>query len=245
MKRSIEGLGGKYGTDYLNWKKWDGKFGDLTKRDSAYFSKEISRTRNHFSNKSRVLEVGFGNGGFLSFCRQNGWDVYGTEVNESLVKIASRDGFKVVHSENLSSFEESYFDLVVAFDVLEHINQDQLSNFLLEIKRVLKNDGIFLARFPNGDSPFGLRIQNGDVTHITTIGSGKIRYFSTQLNLQIIFVGGEFQPILGVGILHFSHGVFSFVVKKAINLITRLIFFPRVDIDFLSPNLVSIFKIQK
>lgn len=33
---------------------------------------------------------------------------------------------------------------------------------------------VFLARFPNGDSTIGMRNQNGDITHVNAISTGKI-----------------------------------------------------------------------
>jgi cyclopropane fatty-acyl-phospholipid synthase-like methyltransferase len=67
-----------------------------------------------------------------------------------LVEIAKQNGFNVLQTYNLECFAENMFDLVAAFDVLEHIPQDKLLDFLTQIKRILKNDGVFIARFPNG-----------------------------------------------------------------------------------------------
>jgi 2-polyprenyl-3-methyl-5-hydroxy-6-metoxy-1,4-benzoquinol methylase len=64
------------------------------------------------------------------------WDVRGTEINEDLVSIAKQNGFKVTHAADLSKFNDSTYDLIVAFDVLEHIPQEILPNMILEIKRI-------------------------------------------------------------------------------------------------------------
>ncbi len=137
-----------------------------------------------------MLEIGFGNGTFLKYAQQKEWDVYGTEINNELVGIAKESGFNVRQSKTVACFKDNTFDLVLAFDVLEHIPQDNLLDFLIEVKRVLKNGGFFIARFPNGDSPFGLKIQNGDVTHITSIGSGKVYYLGTATNMKVFFLLG-------------------------------------------------------
>jgi hypothetical protein len=44
-------------------------------------------------------------------------------------------------------------------------------DFKLDVKRVLKPGGRFIARCPNGDSPFRLVNQNGDVTQVTSIAA--------------------------------------------------------------------------
>jgi hypothetical protein len=130
----------------------------------------------------------------------------------------------------------------VAFDVLEHIPQDLLSNLILDISRVLKSDGVFLARFPNGDSPFGLINQNGDATHVTTIGSNKIKYFAAQANMQVIFIGGEAQPIFGTSTKTLIHRAITLPIQMLLNLFVNLIFFPHGHVEFCSSNLTIILK---
>jgi 2-polyprenyl-3-methyl-5-hydroxy-6-metoxy-1,4-benzoquinol methylase len=100
----------------------------------------------------------------------------GIEANLELVNIAEHLGYKALHSDEMYAINADQFDLIAAFDVLEHIPQSEILNFLSQVKRMLKNGGVFIARFPNGDSPFGLANQNGELTHVTAIGSEKFRY---------------------------------------------------------------------
>lgn len=236
-------LENSYGNDYLEWKIWGrNDFGSITKTESAYFSAEISRTNYKFQKNSKILEIGFGNGAFLKYAIENNWDICGTEINEVLVKIAKDAGFNVSHTSNLSGFKSNAFDLVVAFDILEHIPQNDIPNMILEVKRILKDGGIFIARFPNGDSPFGLFNQNGDITHITTIGSGKIFYFAARADMEVSFAGGQAEPLLGVSLLHFIHRMVTLPFKKLVNLLINCIFFPRANIAFCSSNLTMIYR---
>jgi len=238
-EKSYESL---YGDSYLSWKNWgDSKFGALKKTEKAYFKAEISRTKHKFQKGNKVLEIGFGNGAFLKYATGMDWDICGTEINHSLVKSAKDNGFsKVTHADNLASFNDDQFDLIVAFDVLEHIPQMLLTNFLLDVKRVLKKDGFFIARFPNGDSPFGLLNQNADITHQTVLGTGKMTYFASKINMKLVFAGGEAQPLIGVNFIHFIHRLVALPVKKLINVFVRLIFFPKTNITFCSSNLIIV-----
>ena len=78
----------EYDDGYISWKKWgDDKFGKLIAKDISDFAAEISRTKRSFSEGSRVLEVGFGNGSFLAFSKQRNWKVTGTEINKNLINI--------------------------------------------------------------------------------------------------------------------------------------------------------------
>jgi len=233
-----------FGEYYLKWKNW-GQFSNFSKlhnQDKAYFISEIKKTKRCFDSHSKVLEIGFGNGSFLRFARDQNWDIFGTEINENLVDLAVGFSYKAICSDNLLAYDDNMFDLIVAFDVLEHIQQEQLPDFINDIKRILKVGGYFIARVPNGDSPFGLINQNGDVTHVTTIGSGKAHYFASHCDFEIIFIGGEAQPLLGNGLLRIFYRIILITFKKILSFITNIIFFPRSKVAFYSPNLVFIFK---
>lgn len=245
-KESSADIGNNYGQNYLQWKSWgNDTFGTLDKSDARYFCSEIKRTKQIFPKQSKVLEIGFGNGSFLTYALNNGWDICGTEANNNLVDLARNLGFNVTSADDLSHFSSNTFDLIVAFDVLEHIPQDFIPEFFKETKRLLKDGGFFIARFPNGDSPFGLINQNGDITHITTIGSGKARFFAAKEHMRLVYIGGEAKPLMGVGALHFLHRVATFPVKALINIFVNAVFFPRSNIDFCSSNLTVIYQADK
>tara|TARA_Y100001968_G_C19348490_1_gene713360 strand:+ start:209 stop:931 length:723 start_codon:yes stop_codon:yes gene_type:complete len=232
-----------YDEGYLSWKNWGGdKFGELIAKDSSDFSSEISRTKRRFIKGSRVLDVGFGNGNFLAFSKKKNWEVTGIEINKNLIDIALEKGFDVIHCKSLEQFNSDTFDLVVAFDVLEHFDHNSVEMFLREIKRILKNDGIFLAKFPNGDSPFGLSNQNGDITHLISIGSNKARYWADNVGLEIVYIGANAMPILTRDLKFMLQRFLSVPIRKTLNFITNLIFFPRFNISFFSRDLTLILR---
>ncbi|EQD72861.1 Cyclopropane-fatty-acyl-phospholipid, partial [mine drainage metagenome] len=165
--------------------------------------------------------------------------------NEGLVRCAKEQGYSAVNCEDVSGFDDDTFELVVAFDVIEHIREGELYGFLLEIKRILRDGGHFIARFPNGDSPFGLPYQNGDVTHVTAIGSGKVAFFAAKSNMEMVFLGGEAQPIGGTCLVHFVHRLIAVPTKRIINCFVKNIFFPRSNIEFCAANLTLIYKARK
>lgn len=107
-----------------------------------------------FPQNCHVLEVGFGEG-------------YGTNILSKSVKVATITGIDVDlnSTKNASSkyksdklsykhfngekipFKDNYFDTVVSFQVIEHIQNDV--NYIYEIYRVLKSGGIFILTTPN------------------------------------------------------------------------------------------------
>jgi SAM-dependent methyltransferase len=226
-----------YGSAYLEWKEWNPEsFGVLSASEEADFAALLRKVRLDIGEGSRVLEIGFANGAFLQFGRRRKWKMRGTEVTAGLLECAHQQGFQVTEADTLESFEDASFEMVAAFDVMEHIPLEALPDFLSEVRRVLKPGGVYIARFPNGDSPFGRHIQNGDVTHRTAIGSIRARYLAMQAGMEVEFLGCEVQAIWA-GRTDTPHRFFAVPVKKLMNAFLNLVFSPRDPVPFCSPNL--------
>ncbi len=105
------------------------------------------------------------------------------EVQKPLIDAAKSVG--IAAYESLGDIKEKTFDLIVGFDVLEHLTVDQLKDLFAQSKMLLKDNGIMLFRFPNADSFVGLASQNGDFTHLTAIGKLKLHQIITPLDLRI------------------------------------------------------------
>ncbi len=231
-----------YGAGYLEWKHWNPEnFGLLSPRERADFAALLRKAKIDVSEGAPVLEIGFGNGTFLEFGRRRGWQMQGTEVNPGLLECATRCGFHVTGAETLDDFPSRAFQMVAAFDVMEHILLELLPGFLGEVRRVLKPGGYFVARFPNGDSPFGRHLQNGDVTHKTAIGSIRARFLAQQAAMQVVFLDSEVQAIWA-GRTHTPHRMFAVPVKKLMNAFLNLVFSPRDPLPFCSANLQLVLR---
>jgi 2-polyprenyl-3-methyl-5-hydroxy-6-metoxy-1,4-benzoquinol methylase len=161
-------------TNYSEWKGWlnEVPFGELQASESERFRMQLDRFSISYK-QINALELGFGNGGFMRFLKDNGSVVEGIEVQEELIEAAKRFGFPAHNSVDKAT--QAPYDLIVAFDVLEHLTLPQLMDFFVHADRLLKSDGVMLFRFPNADSFAGLGAQNGDFTHITSIGQQKLQ----------------------------------------------------------------------
>jgi hypothetical protein len=203
----------KPGSRYIKWKKWS-EFGKLTQQQYLSFEAEINRFNLNLNKSSKVLEVGFGNGGFLAFGKMKGWQIYGTELNQELIRKAKHSKFRVYNYNKTKVFKNNTFDLVIALDVLEHISNEDLPLFFNDVSRILKkNKGFFIARFPNGDSPFSLPLQNGDITHKSHIGISKVDYLCQNSNLRLMAVFGELHCNYRNN--NFAHMLICFLINKA------------------------------
>lgn len=208
--------------DYVDWKAWDAvEFGRYSKLDAQYYSAELGITG---GQDARVLEVGFGNGSMLAWLKDIEVDAYGVEANPVLVErgrrlLGTSHVFGDLHDAALSDLMGS-FTHIVALDVAEHMQLDQLGSMLSRIRSLLSATGACILRFPNGDSPFGRIHQHGDPTHVTTLGSGRITYVANLSGLQVESLRAPALPVRGVG---FIRGVRRSVVRAGRAVVERAV----------------------
>jgi SAM-dependent methyltransferase len=231
-----------YEDQYIEWKEWGEEFGKITPDQRKYFDSELNRIKLQKGGQISVLEIGFGNGEFLEYCTSKGWEIEGIEVNEKLIKTARDKGFSARDTKYINQYEASKFDIVAAFDVLEHLDVRETLEILNSVNRILKENGFFLMRFPNGDSPFGLKNQNGDVTHKQSIGIGKIKYYSKSTGFEILYLNKPNYIIWTKNIKKMIYGVMVMPFIKFLNLAVRYIFYQGAEINFFSQNLIVILQ---
>jgi ubiquinone/menaquinone biosynthesis C-methylase UbiE len=106
-------------------------------------------------NEGRALDLGCGNGKTVSTLLDLGYETTGVDFSEVAVEQCRKrfEGSKFfVSSITDLPFEEGRFDYVTAVHVLEHLNDDELSLAVKEIRRVLKSGGyVFVRCFTSND----------------------------------------------------------------------------------------------
>ncbi len=97
----------------------------------------------------RVLDVGCGAGRLAEWFKQHGLDYTGVDISQSAVDELRHRGFQVQQANIMESlpFADGTFDVVVTFEVLEHLFAPQ--SCLAEMGRVLKDGGVLLGSVPN------------------------------------------------------------------------------------------------
>ncbi len=171
-------------SSYTKWKSWSLDV-PPTYQYSVY-SEEIARAK--LPSSAHILEIGFGEGTFLDWARDQGFQCTGLEINPELVTAAQVRGH-VVYQGNLGSAfpsDQGLFHAVVLFDVLEHICIEDILSLFDDLHRLLKPNGKIIARFPNGASPFGRAYQYGDATHVTVLSGNSIAQIGLAAGFDII-----------------------------------------------------------
>lgn len=104
------------------------------------------------ANKS-VLEIGCGAGYGADYIskfasRTVAIDMKKEAIHHSQTNYGNAVNFMMGDGTRLP-FQAESFDLVVSFQVIEHIDLKRLLHYLSEIKRVLRKDGVFILSTPN------------------------------------------------------------------------------------------------
>ena len=95
-----------------------------------------------------LLDIGAGTGAFLHKAYTSGWAVTGLEPDAGARKIC-KDKYNIdtEASGKLFDLPAKKYDAVTMWHVLEHVHQ--LNEYIEQIKRVLKQDGVALIALPN------------------------------------------------------------------------------------------------
>ena len=99
---------------------------------------------------AEMLEIGTGTGGMLRTLLERGHRAQGVEINPELIA-ESRRWFGDLPIQLISGttlpFADSSFDVVMSFDVFEHIPDSDAH--LRDVHRVLRTGGLYLIHTPN------------------------------------------------------------------------------------------------
>lgn len=230
--------------NYQAFKDWSSEnFGHLSIEDEIYFQKQLFDVGIKNIKNKRILEIGFGNGAFASWCKKNNCEYFGTELIPELVNAGKSKGLNVF-STNIKPDEivqKSSLDFVIAFDVFEHLSKDEIDYKLQECFKILKSNGLLVARVPSGDSPFSSSIQNGDFTHKIALGSSMIKQFAKTNGFKIKTIQSPAMPLTGLGIKSMIRRFFIGFIRLLTYPIIRKVFMGGDNI-VLSPNMIFVLE---
>ena len=107
-------------------------------------------------------------GGLLHFLLALGYtDVRGVDISPDQVALARQVTPNVEQADVLAWLEgkKECFDLIVALDLIEHFHKDEVLRFLDLCFAALRPGGKLILQTPNADSPFGMQLRYGDISH--------------------------------------------------------------------------------
>lgn len=128
----------------------------------------------------RILDVGCGYGALIHVLRACGYrDVIGIDGSREQVDLARRLGIGGVQLGEafpyLKSAPSGSFDVLCFFDILEHLERQELHDLLVEASRVLSPTGRCIGHVPNAKGLFGMGVRYGDLTHELAFTESSLR----------------------------------------------------------------------
>ncbi|RLJ08800.1 MAG: hypothetical protein DRP13_01925 [Candidatus Aenigmatarchaeota archaeon] len=161
----------EYTQDYYegessNYSLFGGYDGFLLKLTRFFVHRKAWSIIRKYKTQGKLLDIGCAYGFWTKFSRKKGFSSMGCDISDFAISQARKrfpdlEFFQMDIQKKLG-FPGNEFDVVTAFDVLEHCKN--LDGALQEVKRVLKPDGFFLASIP--DTDFFPPENDKDPTHV-------------------------------------------------------------------------------
>lgn len=202
---------------YQDWKDWNRfAFTVCQKPEAVYFKNEIRRAGVTTLDSLSILEIGCGHGQFAVWAKASGANYIGTECIADLVQQGKQAGYDIRAADLPLSdiFSAESADIIVAFDVFEHLEEAALREMLGSCFRILRTSGRLIARVPSGDSPFSRAIQHGDATHRLTLGSSMVRQYAAATGFRVQSICEQTLPLRGLGLRTFVRRAIVRAIQK-------------------------------
>ena len=148
--------------NFNSWKEY--YFEYQCRLAKEYYIPLLKKSGVNLKNK-KILDVGCGDGGFISAFAKHSTALYGIEIKdfdwptEIRSKVVFLVGDLTVMTELNAAMMGRNLRLIILRDVIEHIPNNEKLNFLKKLKVFADEETTFLITFPPFYSPFGLHQQ--------------------------------------------------------------------------------------
>jgi|TARA_B100002003_G_scaffold170875_1_gene158850 SAM-dependent methyltransferase len=167
----------------------DGKKRNRLLEREQYLLEDVREVLSFINSKKpgKILDVGCGLGYLLSGVSDK-WSRFGVEVSSFAAKYAKEWGEIFVGELKDANFKQGYFDLIVLYHVIEHI--DNPEDIIGQIYKILKDSGTLILGTPDFDSACARRFGNNyrllhDKTHISLFSNDSMHRFLRDHNFHI------------------------------------------------------------
>jgi cyclopropane fatty-acyl-phospholipid synthase-like methyltransferase len=121
-------------------------------------------------HNSKIVDLGAGYGAFISVAMDAGYRNV-SAYDRSSFQFAATKGLGIDGIERgdllqiVAGMQDESCDVVVTFDVIEHLSKNELFVCADNVRRILKTEVRWIIHAPNAESPMFGRMRYGDFTH--------------------------------------------------------------------------------
>ena len=172
-----------------HYKNWHSDTEEHINKMNGLYSKIIDK---HFppDKNTSILDIGCGMGFLLLALKRTGYKfICGIDTDDQQVQSCRKKNLNVTLVSDSTDFlkeNAGKYDVITAFDVLEHIPALQQIEFVKTIYGSLKPGGTFIATVPNANSVLASRNRYIDYTH---------HVLFTEVSLDFVLYNGGFGHI--------------------------------------------------
>ena len=161
-----------------------------------------------------ILEIGCGNGHFLSLAEAKGHQAFGIDINSMAIKYADDKGLKVkcCDVEEFARISKIQYDCVCSFQVLEHLID--VKSFLDNATSLIKLGGKLILATPNGDSFLRYQYNLLDLPphHMTHWNGKAYKFLEKILPLKMLAIYNE--PLAEIHFEGYASATSSYLSKR-------------------------------
>lgn len=163
----------------IHYKKWHNDTKEHFEASSHYYIRNLQEKLPK-NKEIKILDVGCGYGiGMYALQKMGYVNVSGIDISPDQIEVAMKHNLEVLLVEDTIrwlGYNKDAYDVILLFDVLEHIPVDDQREFLYAISGALKDEGILFCSVPNANSTFATRWLFIDWTHYTSFSEHSLEF---------------------------------------------------------------------
>ena len=184
----------------------------------------------YFPNRNtKVLDLGCGSGAYLFSLQSMGYtNCVGVDISMEQIEQAKALGIKNVICANIFNYlrdNKDKFDVILAIDIVEHFDKNEIKNLMLNMGIALNQKGSILLHVPNAESPFGMRVRYGDFTHEFAFTQSSLNQLLTLYGYNNFTFFGDINPVYN------CKSFIQMILRKFFELVFKLYLFSETGIQ--------------
>jgi SAM-dependent methyltransferase len=167
---------------------------DASYRDHGRILRALLLPHLPASREAEIVDVACGTGFALHALREAGYTrICGIDLSPEQVEIARGRGLPVERADLFPYLEtrRGSLDAIVALDIVEHLDRDELLRFFDLSREALRPGGRLIAKTANANSLLGPRFRYLDFTHEIIFTERSLRAAFLAAGLYPVWIGGE------------------------------------------------------